>query len=252
MKKYSYDLHIHSCLSPCGDSMMTPLNIVNMAHLKGLDIIAITDHNSMLNAGAVMKAAEGLPLTVIPGIEVTSAEEIHVVCLFPDLDSAAKAGRELVKHLPPVPNNFKFFGKQLVLNENDEVTDVFPYLLLNALDISIDALPAFVESYGGICYPAHIDRPANSVLSVLGQLPETLGFSAVEVFNPNRFFEKKENERYLESHLVITSSDAHRLGDISDPVNFLWLEEPSFSALKIAFSAVSDGFGYDKATAINF
>ena len=92
MRKYAYDLHIHSCLSPCGDSMMTPANIVNMAHLKGLDIIAITDHNSTRNAGAAIKAATGLPLTVIPGIEVTTAEEIHVVCLFPDLDSAEKAG----------------------------------------------------------------------------------------------------------------------------------------------------------------
>lgn len=252
MRKYAYDLHIHSCLSPCGDSVMTPANIVNMAHLKGLDIIAITDHNSTRNVGAAIKAAAGLPLTVIPGIEVTTAEEIHVVCLFPDLDSASTAGKELEKHLPQIPNDSKFFGKQQVLDEKETVLETYPYLLLNAIDISIDALSEIIESYGGICYPAHIDRTTNSIISVLGQIPETFGFSAVEVFNPNRFFENKENECLCENQLIITSSDAHRLGEISDPVNFLWLEEATFAALKKAFSAAGDSFAYKKSAAINF
>ena len=90
MPQFAYDLHIHTCLSPCGDELMTPPNIANMAYIKGLDLIAVTDHNTALNAAAVMRAAEELPLEVIAGIEVTTAEEIHVVCLFPDAESAER------------------------------------------------------------------------------------------------------------------------------------------------------------------
>ena len=234
MKQYSYDLHIHSCLSPCSDALMTPPNIVNMAHSNGLDIIAITDHNSTRNVGAVMRAAKGLPLTVIPGIEVTTAEEIDVVCLFPDLDSAEKAGRELEKHLPQIPNHSGHFGKQIVIDETETVTDVFPNLLLNALDISIDDLPKFIESHGGICYPAHIDKPTHSILSVFGCLPDTLGFSALEVRNREKFFSSEINDHFRQKHVIITSSGAHKLSDISEKKNFIDLAEPTFGALKEA------------------
>ena len=119
---FSYDLHIHTCLSPCGDDQMTPPNIANMATLLGLDLIAITDHNTTRNAAAVMEAAKlfHLPLTVIPGIEVTTAEEIHVVCLFPTLPDAQAAGEETEASLLPVENNPEIFGQQLIMGPQEE------------------------------------------------------------------------------------------------------------------------------------
>ena len=116
---FSYDLHIHSCLSPCGDDDMTPPNIANMAALLGLDLIAVTDHNSCRNAGAVMEAARmlGLPLRVLPGMEVTTAEEVHVVCLFPELAAAQAAGEEVEAALLPVKNKPDIFGRQLILGD---------------------------------------------------------------------------------------------------------------------------------------
>lgn len=237
MPRFAYDLHIHSCLSPCGDEEMTPPNIVNMAVIKGLDIIAITDHNSALNARAVIKAAAGGPLTVIPGIEVTTAEEIHVVCLFPDADSAEEAGRALQARMPRVINRPELFGRQLIMDEHEAIKGQFETLLISALDLSIDTLPEFVAKCGGVCFPAHIDRQANSILSVFGVLPEAPAFQTLEVHNPERFFASTENEKYRREHRIVTSSDAHRLEDISEREHFLELESPTFAALRKALLA---------------
>ncbi len=234
MPLYAYDLHIHTCLSPCGDALMTPPNIANMAYVKGLDIIAITDHNSAKNVRAVMCAAQDLPLTVIAGIEVTTSEEIHVVCLFPDADSAERAGAELEGHLPPIQNRPEYFGEQVIMDENEAVSGTFPLLLPNALDISIDALPEFVGRFGGFCYPAHIDRASNSIIAVFGEVPEMPKFTALEVHNPQSFFGKTENLRYRDGYTIITSSDAHCLQDISEREHFLELREPSFTCLREA------------------
>lgn len=213
---------------------MTPPNIANMAYIKGLDLIAVTDHNSARNARAVMLAASGLPLTVIPGIEVTTAEEIHVVCLFPDADSAEKAGAFFEEHLPPVVNRPEYFGEQLVMDENEQVKGTFSFLLPNALDISIDTLPELVASFGGFCYPAHIDRPSNSVLAVFGCLPDRPRFGAIEVADPQHFFQNAENGRLKAAYAVITSSDAHRLEDIAERERFIDLDRPDFACLRKA------------------
>lgn len=234
MNKYAYDLHIHTCLSPCCNNEMTPPNVANMAYIKGLDIIAITDHNSAKNVAAVISAARDLPLTVIPGIEVTTAEEIHVVCLFPDAESAEKAGEELYKLLPPVKNKTEYFGNQLVVNEYENVLGEVDYLLPNAADISFDKLPEFISRFGGICFPAHIDRSTTSVLSVFGTLPDLPSFSVLEVFRPERFFSDPSNEHYRNDYKILTNSDAHQLVDISERQRFIELEEPSFDALKAA------------------
>lgn len=237
MPRYAYDLHIHTCLSPCGDNEMTPPNIANMAYVKGLDLIAVTDHNSAKNARAVMNAARDLPLTVIPGVELTTAEEIHVVCLLPDADSAEAFDRELETHMPQIPNQPDYFGDQLLMDENENVTGTFPWLLPNALDLSIDAVPALCEKFGGVCFPAHIDRPANGILAVFGLLPDTPVFPTLEVHDPEKFFADPANEAYRAEHRVLTSSDAHRLGDMAEAAHFLELPENSFAALRAAIRA---------------
>ncbi|MDR2932189.1 MAG: PHP domain-containing protein, partial [Oscillospiraceae bacterium] len=99
-----YDFHLHSCLSPCGDNDMTPCNIVNMAKLLELDIIALTDHNTTGNCRAAMAAGAKIGLVVVPGMELCTAEEIHAVCLFPDIDSAERFDAMVRPGIPPIKN----------------------------------------------------------------------------------------------------------------------------------------------------
>ncbi len=236
MPRYAYDLHIHSCLSPCGDELMTPPNIVNMAALKGLDLIAVTDHGSARNVRAVLEAARGLPLTVIPGLELTTAEEIHVVCLFPDPDSAEAAGKYAESRLPPVSNRPEIFGRQLVMGPEEEIRDEVTPLLISATSISVDDVPAFAAAFGGFCYPAHIDRASYSIFSALGCLPEYLPFGAVEVHDPLSFFTDGRRAGLYDRYTVVTSSDAHYLPDIAEAERFLELSAPDFSSLRDALT----------------
>jgi len=157
-----------------------------------------------------------------------------VICLFPDIESAEKAGEELEKHLPPINNRPEFFGEQLIVDENETVTGFMPLLLPNALNISIDSLPKLIDSFGGFCYPAHIDKQTNSVLSVFGYLPDTPAFPALEVHNPTQFFKDNSNEHYSKKHFIVTSSDAHQLADISEREHFIDLDEPTFASLRKA------------------
>lgn len=232
MQQYYYDFHIHSCLSACSDELMTPTNIVNTALKNGLDIIAITDYNSTRNISAAIYAAQGLPLTVIPGVEVITSEEIHVICLFPNCEAAKGAGIELERHISRHTNHPDIFGKQVVLNERQKIMEFFPYLLLSPLDISIDILSEFIESFGGIMYPAHIDKPTNSIISIFGNLPEAFNCSPLEICDTECFFSKSKNETFRENHAIISSSNAHRLSEINRADHYITLEDPTFNSLK--------------------
>ncbi len=220
--RYFYDLHLHSALSPCGDEDMTPNNIVNMALLKGLDIIALSDHNSAGNLRAVAKAA-GSRLLVIPAIEVESAEEVHIVCYFPSVDRAEQFSEELKAQLPPIKNRPDIFGRQLYLNEKDEVTGVEHQLLVCASGLSIEQVFSLTANYGGASVPAHIDRSSSSILSNLGFIPPDLPVSALEITAKGR----AELEQKYAGFRILTNSDAHYLEDIAEPEFSLDLEEKS-------------------------
>lgn len=224
--KYAYDFHIHTALSPCGDNDMTPNNIVNMALLKELDIIAITDHNSCENAAAVMKVAEGTDLIVIPGMEVETSEEIHMVCLFPDIVSANHMQEVVYNHLPPLENRVSIFGEQLILNEEDDIVGENKRLLLTATSLSIYDVVKYVRQFNGVAFPAHIDRSSYSVLSNLGWIPEDLDVHTLEV-SKNADLEKSKLN--YSKYNVIRSSDAHYLPDIFEREQFLDLEFKSIS-----------------------
>lgn len=225
----SYDLHIHSCLSPCGDDAMTPPNIANMAALLGMDLIAVTDHNSCRNAGAVMEAAKALdlPLTVLAGMEVTTAEEVHVVCLFPDLSSAQAAGEEVDAALLTVKNKPDIFGHQLIMGPGEEVLGEYESLLINATTLSIDDMPSFAKKYGGIAIPAHIDRSSNSVFANLGYFPDYLDFPIVEVWKPEEFFAGGQHEDIRTGRTIIKDSDAHYLENMKEGGPCPWPERPA-------------------------
>lgn len=229
--KYYVDLHIHSALSPCGDQDMTPNNIVNMAMLKGLDFIAVTDHNAVGNVRAVMECAQDKGIVVVPGMEVQTSEEVHILCLFPNLESAVKIENLVQKYLPPLKNRPDIFGEQIIYNSRDEVIGYTDKLLVTATAMPIHRIKDEVERVGGVAIPAHIDRNSFSIISNLGFIPHELGFTTVELskqVDKTQYFKQNPSIR---KYNLICNSDAHYLCDISEPEEFVNLQEKNVDHL---------------------
>ena len=229
MKDYFYDLHIHSCLSPCGSNDATPADLAGMYALAGYQIVALTDHNTVGNCAAFCKAAAHYGLLALPGMELTTAEEVHVVCLFPDLDSANAFGEYVRAHLPPIPNRPDFFGQQLLMDEEDNILGEETALLIGATDIPYCSVNQLVQSYGGAAYPAHIDHDSFSLSSNLGLWIPEAGFKFAELSPtcPDGFINRPD----LAGVCFLTDSDAHYLHEIPDPIHTLALEELSVKAI---------------------
>ena len=191
MPGFLCDLHIHSCLSPCGDEEMTPYNLVNMAKVMGLDILALTDHNSSLNCPAAARAAEEAGIAFVPGMELTTSEEVHVVCLFPDIDSALA-----------------------VSDDRDGILGREENLLSTASFISIGEVFPLVSGFGGVCYPAHVDRPSFSVVANLGSFDESWGFANAEMSAFAQADRLIEEHPLLRKMRLLRASDAHCLENV--------------------------------------
>lgn len=219
-----YDLHLHSCLSPCGDDDMTPANIVGMAAIKGLDVIALTDHNSCKNCPAAIFHGQNYNVTVIPGMELCTAEEVHVICLFETLDQALAFDQYVYEHLLPIRNKEEIFGKQQIMNEKDEVIGTVENLLINATDIPFDDVVPLTASYGGIAYPAHVDKTSTSLLSNLGFVPPDSTFTCAEVHDLKNLHRIQREHPYFLNCNIVSSSDAHYLEDIREPEYQLFAE----------------------------
>ncbi len=226
--RYYYDLHIHSCLSPCGDNDNTPNNLAGMATLAGLQMMALTDHNTCKNCPAFFIAAKKQGIIPIAGMELTTAEDIHMVCLFPTLEQAMAFDKEIEGRRVLIENRPDIFGDQWILDENDEKIGEEKYLLSNATTVSLEESIPLVKSFGGVCYPAHIDRDANGIIAVLGALPPDLPFTTVELHDG-------EKETALAGQIpsgcrVTVGSDAHYLWDIRDKDRFVELEDEPYSS----------------------
>ncbi len=230
MNKYHYDLHIHSCLSPCADDDMTPANIAGMGVINGLQIMALTDHNTCGNCPAFFKACRVHGIIPIPGMELTTAEDIHLVCLFPDLELAMAFDAEIKPRIMPIKNRPDIFGNQLMMDENDEVIGREEILLISATDLDIGSAVKLVEKMGGVCYPAHIDRPSNGIITTLGDLPADYGFSCVEFNDPQNEASYREKYAATKGTVSVFSSDAHHLWDINEQGNFLMIEDEPYSS----------------------
>ncbi|MFA9422162.1 MAG: PHP domain-containing protein [Sedimentibacter sp.] len=217
--KVFYDLHIHSDLSPCGSSDMTPNNIINMAYIKGLNVISVTDHNTTKNLPAVMVLGEKIGVKVVPGVEVTTREEVHVLCYFKYLNDALDFGDIMYESLPNIKNNTVIFGEQNIYNFKDEIVGNLDKLLLNATSFTIEDVWSMAKNHHGVMIPAHINKKSNSILEVLGFIPKGLKIDFVEVY-PN--FEI--NRRLIENYRILNNSDAHQLTDISEPENYIEIE----------------------------
>jgi len=224
MSKYYYDLHLHSCLSPCGDDDNTPNNIAGMAKLCNLNIVALTDHNSTKNCPAFFEAARGYELIPIAGMELTTSEDIHVVCLFETLEKAMQFDEDLQKHRILMENKPDIFGLQQILNDQDEEIGQEKYYLPNATDISYENVKDYVEGFDGVCFPAHIDRKSNGVVSVLGTLPESPNFKCIE-FNLSGSVLSYSERFDLSDKIILVNSDAHYLNMMRDAENYIELPD---------------------------
>ena len=212
-----YDFHIHSALSPCGDIDMTPNNIVNMAALIGLDVIAVADHNTVGNVRSVMTAGEKAGVAVIPAMEVETAEEVHILTLYPDWESARYAGEEVYKRLPEIKNRSDIFGEQLLMDAHDNIVGQEEKLLISSTTLTVNMLFDLVEEAGGLFVPAHVDRHSYSVLTNLGFIPDDLPIGCVEISKRVTDLEAYLNSRpELREYRILRNSDAHYLQDIGD------------------------------------
>lgn len=233
MQGYYYDLHIHSCLSPCAEDDMTPANIAGMGALCGLNLMALTDHNTTGNLRAFFDACKTHGIVPVGGMELTTAEEIHIICLFATLEAALEFGEEVYQHLPDIKNRPEIFGNQFYMDSLDNVLAEEPKLLLTASDLSLDEACALVRKYGGAVYPAHIDRDSNGIISILGDIPPEPGFTAYELNDKASYNEYRERYPLITGMNMLTCSDAHRLWEINEAVNCLSIDDEPYSSTKV-------------------
>ena len=231
MAKLAYDLHLHSCLSPCGDDDMTPAMICGLAKVIGLDVIALTDHNSFANCPAMVQASKYYGITSICGMELTTAEEVHVLCYFHTLTDAMRFSDYVHDHILPIRNKTSIFGHQYAVDVNDNVIYEEETLLVSATDIPLGEVAGLMKEYNGIMVPAHINKTSTSIISNLGMIPEDSEFTCAEVTVGTDVEELAEEHPYLRSCNILTSSDAHTLNDIQEPIHFIEPEDTSIQSI---------------------
>lgn len=235
MPLYKADMHIHTVLSPCGDLMMSPQNIVEQALLCNINILAITDHNSTKMCKIVAEVAEEKGITVIPGVEITTKEEAHCLAYFYNYEQVNEIQKYIDEHLPFIQNSTEKFGYQLVVDKDEMIVEEVDTLLITALDVSIDKIEQKVHEIGGVFVPAHIDRPKYSILSQLGFIPPDLRFEALEL---SRYTTTEEFGKKFPMYSKFTftqSSDAHFIENIGDAYTIYNIENPTLEEIVKAF-----------------
>ncbi|KPK01416.1 MAG: hypothetical protein AMK71_05580 [Nitrospira bacterium SG8_35_4] len=235
LKEFRADLHIHTCLSPCADIEMSPMAIVREAVNKGIDIIAITDHNSAENVIASQKAAYDSGLTVLAGMEITSSEEAHILALFENADSVLQLQDRIYENLLPGTNDERRFGEQIVVNEKDEVSGFNRRLLITATTIDSLSMVEMIHSLGGLAVASHVDKGTFSIISQLGFIPDDLRFDALEM-SPH-IDREQSGQKFGEYNTIgwITSSDAHYIRDIGHRTTSFFMKNPTLAEMTLAF-----------------
>lgn len=234
LKEFRCDLHIHTCLSPCAELDLYPSALVEKARKADLDVIAVCDHNASENVPYVLRCAAGTSLTVLPGMEVTSREEVHVLALFDTLYPLLQFQDDVYAHLSG-SNREEVFGCQAIVNDNDEVEGFNDRLLIGATDIPLDGLIALIHVHGGLAVASHIDREAFGVLGQLGFIDPSLAFDALEVTFRLGIREARRRYPELAAYAFVTSSDAHFLQDIGRGMTRIRMAAPTAAELKLAF-----------------
>jgi PHP family Zn ribbon phosphoesterase len=237
VEEYRGDLHVHTCLSPCGDLSMLPRSIIMVAKEKELDIIGICDHNSTANVMAVKRAGEKEGVAVIGGIEIATQEEVHIMALFEGEDALKQIQAIVYEHLPGV-NDAEAFGEQVVVDENDEVLELNEKLLISATTLLLDQVVDIVHGLGGIAIASHVDREAFSIIGQLGFIPDGLPLDGLEVSARTSVSEAKEKFPQVKGYPLVSFSDAHYLQDIGKRTTSFLLEAPSVAELGKALRGV--------------
>lgn len=211
---------------------MTPNNIAGMAAIKGLNVLALTDHNSAKNCPAFFEACKRQGIIPIAGVELSTEEDIHLVCLFEELDDAMKFDAAIEEHLLTIKNRPEIFGEQLILNGDDEPIGEVESLLISPTDLPIEEAVRFARSYGAHVHPAHIDRESNGILAMLGDIPCEYGFKFFELRERENAEKISDTVEELNGDNILVCSDAHQLWNINEAENsFLIDDEPYSSSL---------------------
>jgi hypothetical protein len=212
---------------------MIPSLIIEEAIAKGIQLIAITDHNASYNVSAVIKASENSGLIVLPGMEIQTKEEVHVLCLFDNLDQLELFQLIVSKHLPPLKNKEDYFGYQLVVDESGNLIRTEDQLLLTSTDLSIDHIWKIVEEIDGIIIPAHVNRKANGLIEILGFVPEEIPIIALEVSRHITPEKAKIQFPQINTYPIIQNGDVHRLSEFLGSTYFS-MKEPTINEIKLA------------------
>lgn len=236
MKTFRADLHVHTVLSPCADLEMQPPLIINEAKNLGINLIAITDHNASANVESVQKAAEKYNITVLPGMELQTKEEVHVLCLFDTLTQISKFQNLVDAKLPKFKNNAEFFGEQLVVDENGDFLRKEEQLLITSAAISLNEAFELVTELGGLLIPAHINRKVNGLLEILGFVPPDIPFPALEISRQLTPTEARKKFPQIENYNIIQNGDVHRLSEFLGTTIFE-INEPTIKEIKLALQA---------------
>jgi 3',5'-nucleoside bisphosphate phosphatase len=236
LRRLRADLHIHTCLSPCGELTMSPRAVVERARAAGLDLVAVTDHNTTENAGAVIEAAAGTGLAVLPGIEMTTAEEVHILGLFEAGTDLGPFQAEVFLNLPDVPSKMKFVDDQVIVDAADYVTGFSPRCLFGATLFSVQAAVDIIHGHGGLAIACHVDRESFSIISQLGFIPLGLGLDAVEAsprLNPAAF---RAAFGPFDPLPVVRFSDAHKPEEIGTATTDFLVEGPGLEEIRRALA----------------
>jgi len=242
LKEFHADLHVHTVLSPCAEIEMQPPLIVHEAKKRGIDLIAITDHNASANIEAVQKAAIGTNITVLPGMELQTKEEVHVLCLFDTIDQINDFQDYVNMHLPDIKNRPDFFGEQLIVDENGDFKQREERLLITSTSINIENAYLKVNEIGGLFIPAHVNRKANGLIEILGFVPDNIPFIALEISHHLTVQQAKEKFSQIKPFAIIQNGDVHRLSDFVGSTCYN-INEPSISEIKLALQNL-DGRSY--------
>lgn len=232
LKTLRADLHTHTCLSPCADLKMSPMAIAEQAKIKEIDILGICDHNSAENVPALIKAARKFKICVLPGMEVTSQEEVHILALFDELEPALKLQKIIYDNLPG-ENDEEAFGMQVVVNEDGEVLRFNKKLLIGASTLTLEEVVETIHSLNGLAIAAHVDREGFSIIGQLGFIPDNLRLDALEFSSLISY--EEASKKFNPSYPLICSSDAHFLDEIGKCFTSFYIKEGTTAEIKKAF-----------------
>jgi predicted metal-dependent phosphoesterase TrpH len=239
IKCFRADLHVHTCLSPCADLTMSPKRIVEKCISKDIDIVAICDHNSAENTGATIKKAYGTSVVVIPGMEICTVEEVHIIALLPTCEAARVLQEMVYAKLSPGKNDERLFGQQIIVNEFDEIEGYNNRLLIAATSLSVSEIVDEIHRLGGLAIASHVDRENYSIISQLGFIPEDLQLDGVELSIATSVTEALEKFPQIKPYPLVCSSDAHYLDEIGRITTQFMIEEPNMEELKEALKGAN-------------